>query len=59
MSRAPINNSSFPYQTVFFENDNWWVYGVVMESECDIIVMFYLCRSYTEIKAEAYTYTKN
>ena len=33
MSRALVNNCFFffvffSYQTVFFKNDNWWVYGV-------------------------------
>ena len=29
MSRAPVNNCFFfLYQTVFFKNDNWRVYGV-------------------------------
>ena len=32
MSRAPVNNCFFPYQTVFFTNDNWQVYGVILNT---------------------------
>ena len=42
MSRAPVNNCFFfvlffLYQTVFFKNDNWRVYGVALLCSLTIV----------------------